>query len=168
MIGTNLPYNVENAKKIELIGDILEIIYTETLREEEGGTYSPYAGAAFNPSMGEWNILYTFQTNAKQQDAMIKRANDEFTNLLNNGAPEAAFNKAKEAMIKQLDINERSNKYWDSNIMLLARGIDNVTGERAAIEGITLQGLNDFMKKLYDGKNFLQVVMEGVEETVAN
>lgn len=168
VIGTNLPYNVENAKKIELIGDILEIIYTETLREEEGGTYSPYAGAAFNPSMGEWNILYTFQTNAKQQDAMIKRANDEFTNLLNNGAPEAAFNKAKEAMLKQLDINERSNKYWDSNIMLLARGIDNVTGERAAIEGITLQGLNDFMKKLYDGKNFLQVVMEGVEETAAN
>jgi zinc protease len=164
VIGTELPYSVENDQKVSLIGDILEIIYTETLREEEGGTYSPYAGGSFNPYTGEWNIMYVFQTNAAQQDGMIKRANEEFNNLLQNGAPEAAFNKAKEAMIKQLEINERTNRYWSEAVLSNSYGVDIVSGERAAIEGITLEGLNAFMKNLYDGKNFLQVVMVGVEE----
>lgn len=161
--GTNLAMNIDNDVKMSMVGDILDMIYVETLREEEGGTYGASVGAQLNPNDGKWMILYYFQTNADQQAALIKRADDELRNLLANGAKEEHFNKVKEAMLKQLDINERTNGYWTNGILSALRGFDTVTGHREAIEKVTLSDLNEFMKNLYDGKNRIQVIMEGVQ-----
>ncbi len=157
-----LPFSVENNIKVTLMGDILEMIYTETLREEEGGTYGASVAGNMNPNDNTWFLLYYFITNKDQQDQLISRAQKEFEELLQNGADEEKFQKVKEAMLKQLDINERSNAYWDSNLMSYLRGFDYITGYRQAIENITLADLNAFMKSVYDGKNRVQVVMEGI------
>ncbi len=161
----NLKYSIENSVKVEAIGDILDIIYTETLREEEGGTYSPQAFANFNPWTNYWSINYWFQTNSDIQEKLIKRANDEFTSLLNDGTDAVKFNKVKEAMVKQYEINIRTNKYWDQNLQNYELGIDEITNHKAAIDDMTLEGLNGFMKNLYNGKNRLNFVMTGVPIT---
>lgn len=159
----NIPYNIENSVKVELVGDILGNVFTETLREEEGGTYSPYAGAGISPYTGQWQILYNFETNKDMQAKLIERADAELKKLLEQGASADAFKKVKEAALKQYENNVRTNSYWDNNLLLIERGIDNVTGHRAAIENVTLEDINAFMKKLNTGKNRIQVIMEGVE-----
>lgn len=161
--GTNIPYSIENSVKISAIGQILRMIYTETLREEMGGTYSPYAGAALNSTTGEWMILYTYQTNAEMLGKMEERANAEFLKLLNEGASEKDFNKVKEATLKQYEISVRNNGYWTNNLLFLEKGIDDITNHKSAIENLTLDELNKFMKDLYNGKNRIEVIMEGVE-----
>ena len=161
-VDNNLPFNAANDAKVSLLGDVLGNVFTETLREEEGGTYSPSASAGMNPNTGEWNIVYYFITNADQQEKLIGRAHDELIKLLQNGTNEANFNKVKEAAIKQLEIAERNNRYWDSMIMSYLRGFDYITGSREALENLTLAEFNEFMKNLYNGKNRIQVVMEGV------
>lgn len=163
--GTNLPYNIENNIKVDLVGDIMSNVYTETLREEEGGTYSPYAYASLNPYTGLWTLVSIFQTNADVQDKLIKRSYDETMKVLNEGAKEADFNKVREAMMKQYEINVRTNSYWANNLLMFERGFDDITGHKAAIENLTLSDFNKFMKTLYNGQNFIKVVMEGVEET---
>ena len=80
-----------------MIGALLRNVYTETLREEEGGTYSPHAFAYMSPVTGEWNLVYTFSTNQAQQERMISRANEELLKLLENGTNAENFNKVKEA-----------------------------------------------------------------------
>lgn len=160
----NIPYSVENAIKIRLIGNVLSNIFTDTLREEEGGTYSPYAYASLNPYFNKWDIVYVFQTNDKQQDKLMARAEEELNKLLANGSDEEHFNKAKEAMMKQYEINVRSNKYWNNNLMLFERGFDAISNNKSAIENLTLADFNAFMKGLYNGNNRLQVIMQGVEE----
>lgn len=162
--GYNLPYSIENSVKIELLGDILSNVYTETLREEEGGTYSPYAGGGMNPWTNQWTITSVIQTNDQVQDKLLKRADEEFNKLLKNGADEAAFNRAREAMLKQYDIQVRRNNYWLNNLMLNERGIDDITNHKAAIENLTLADFNKFISTLYDGKNRIQIVMTGVAE----
>lgn len=163
--GNNVDYNIGNYIKIDLIGDILSNIFTETLREEEGGTYSPYAYGTFNPFTGTWQIIYVFQTNDKMQDKLIARANEELLKLLSKGADESNFNKVKEAALKQYEINVRTNAYWKNNLQRLELGYDDITNHKAAIENLTLGEFNKFMSSLYDGKNHIQVVMQGVEET---
>ena len=160
----NLPYTLKNVLMVELVGDILDNIFTDTLREEEGGTYSPSAGAIYSEDKGEWNILYTFSTNADQQAKLIARANDELINLLNNGADETNFNKAKEAMIKQYEINSRKNAYWKNVIAQQLRFPDTeiINNYTETLQGITLDQFNAFMKNLYNGQNRIQVIMEGV------
>lgn len=160
---TNIPYSIENAVKLSTIGQILRMVYTETLREEMGGTYSPAAGAVFNPYTGQWMIIYTYETNADMLGKMEERANAELLKLLNEGASEKDFNKVKEATMKQYEINVRNNGYWENNLLNLERGFDDITNHKAAIENLTLEDLNKFMKNLYNGKNRIEVIMEGIE-----
>lgn len=161
----NLPYTVENDIMVDLAGDIIDNIYVDTLREEEGGTYSPSAGAFYNPNNGEWNIIYTFTTNADQQAKLIERADSELLKLLNQGADEANFNKAKEAMIKQFEINSRKNAFWTELLQTQKRfpDADFVNTYEETLRGITLQQFNSFLKNLYNGNNRIQVIMEGVQ-----
>ena len=158
-----MQYTLQNDIMVELLGDILSNIYTDTLREEEGGTYSPYATANYNPVTEEWNVLYLFYTNAEQQEKLIGRADEEFMKLLKNGADEVNFNKAKEAMIKQYEINSRKNSYWQNVLGTQLRfpQADIVNGYESALKGITLKEFNTFLKNLYNGKNRIQVIMEG-------
>ncbi len=160
----NVAYNPTNDAMVSMVGDILDNNYTATLREEEGGTYGASVGAYINPNTGYWSLIYFFQTNKEMQDKLIARADAEFLKLLNEGANQEEFTKVKEAMLKQLDIQERTNRYWSSNILSYLRGFDTITGAREAIEKITLADLNKFMKTLYNGKNRTQIIMEGVTE----
>ncbi len=161
---TNVAYNPKNSVMIDLLGDALSNVFTETLREEEGGTYSPYAYARLNPYTGQWALVYVFQTNKDMQQKLEKRANDELMKLLKEGIKEDNFQKVKGAALSQYDINVRTNAYWDSELMMLDRGIDDITGAREAIADLTLAEMNAFLKNLYNGKNRIQVVLEGTEE----
>ncbi len=115
--GRNEKYSIEKSVMVDLLGDILSNRYTETLREEEGGTYSPYAYGTFNPYTNTWQIISVIQTNSDVRDKMISRANEEFAKILKNGAAEADFNKVREAALKQYEIAERTNNYWGSNLI---------------------------------------------------
>lgn len=162
--GDNLVYNVDNEVKISLFGQILRMIFTDTLREEEGGTYSPYASANMNPYNNKWMLMYQFQTNAEMQDRLRTRADEEMLKLLNEGASEDHFARGREAQLKQYDIQVRTNKYWENKLMLKLRGHDDIADHKAAIENLTRDGFNSFLKNLYNGKNRIQVMMQGVAQ----
>lgn len=162
--GTNVPFNIENSCKIDLVGDILDIIYTETLREEEGGTYSPSAFGSMNPFTGRWNLGYWFQTNSDVQAKLQARAEKELNDLLKNGAKADHFNKVREAALKQYEINVRTNSYWTNGLLDYLLGVDIITNHKAALDNMTLEGLNSFMKQLNVEKNRLDFVMTGVPE----
>lgn len=156
-----VDYTIENDVKVSLIGDVLEDIYTNTLREEEGGTYSPGAYAYLSPMDNRGVLIYTFQTNSEMEQKLVKRAQDELNSLLANGATEEQFNKAKEAALKQYENNVRTNKYWDNALTMWVRGWNTITNHEAAIKNLTLADFNSFMKNFYDGQNRIQVIMEG-------
>jgi len=158
----NIEYNIENAVKIDLIGDILGNIYTRTLREEEGGAYSPYGGANLSLLTGCWNIIYQVQTNEEKMDVIIRRANEELLKLLKEGASESDFNIVREAALNQYNINCKKNGYWLGNLgTYYVQGYDVITNNESAIKNLTVKELNDFMKTLYNGKNCVKIEMIG-------
>ncbi|MCM1475128.1 MAG: insulinase family protein [Muribaculaceae bacterium] len=164
IMGSNVAYNVKNYIMIDMIGDLLDMNYVETLREEEGGTYGAQCGSTINPNTKQWVVLYSFQTNPEQQKSLRDRAWRELMELLGGDAKQDHFNKVKEAAIKQLDIKERNNKWWSNQLFAYLRGYDMLTGYRQTLEGMTLPELNKFMKKLYKGQNHVEVVMNGSPE----
>lgn len=152
---------IENAVKVQLAGNLLSNIYTETLREEEGGTYSPFASANLSYLNKQWMIQIVFQTNSDIQAKLIKRSHDELIKLITNGATAEQFNKVKEAAAKQYDINVKTNGYWLGAIQSLAQGYNRITNNASAINNLTLDEFNSFLKTLNVDENHIQVVMEG-------
>jgi zinc protease len=161
---TSDPYSIYDDVKISLAGEILGNIYTRTIREEEGGAYSPYAYGMVNPTTKRWSIISVIQTNAEQQDKMLEIANREIQNLLKNGASEEDFNKVKGAALNQYDINVRKNQYWDNRLTSYELGRDMITNHKDAIESLTLADFNAWLSKCYSGKDAITVIMTGVNE----
>lgn len=160
--GTNVPYSAENEAKVALIGEILGNIYTNTIREEEGGAYSPGAVSYLDPVLGEWIVLSVIQTNADQQKRVLEIADEQIAKLLKEGASAEDFNKVKEAAINQYKIKLRKNSFWRQVLSRYDLGYDIYTGGLEALENLTLDEFNAFIQNLYDGKNAINVMMEGV------
>ncbi len=164
--GNNVEFNLKNDIMLDMMSQILNMIYTRTLREEIGGTYGAHSFADINPNLNQWSVLYLFNTNDEKRDIMIERAHAEFINLLEKGAQTEDFSKVKEATAKQCDIQERKNNFWYSYLPLADRGYDMITGRQEAIANTTIEDLNEFMKtKILPEvkKNRIQTIMVGIE-----
>lgn len=158
----NIAYSIENEVKLSLLSDVLDIVYTNTLREEEGGTYSPATQAMINPFNNEWTVLYMFVTGDDSKEKLCKRAHEEFLKLLAEGTNEENFNKVKDAALNQYQINSKNNSYWQEAIYQNEMGQDVATNHEAAIKNLTLEEFNVFIKNLYNGNNRMQVIMNGI------
>ena len=158
----NIAYSIENEVKLSLLSDVLDIVYTNTLREEEGGTYSPATQAMINPFNNEWTVLYMFVTGDDSKEKLCKRAHEEFLKLLAEGTNEENFKKVKDAALNQYQINSKNNSYWQEAIYQNEMGQDVATNHEAAIKNLTLEEFNAFIKNLYNGNNRMQVIMNGI------
>ncbi len=159
--GSNLEWNVKNSIMIDLMGDVLDMVFVETLREDEGGTYGAQVSAFYNFSNNIWQLLYAYQTAEDKLDRLEQRADKELESLLNNGAKADHFNKVKEAAIKQYEINSKTNSYWEGAIMSAERGANTYAGYIDTLQSLTLDEFNKFLKNVYDGKNHIEVIMVG-------
>ncbi|MBD5203861.1 MAG: insulinase family protein [Bacteroidales bacterium] len=159
-LGNNLEYNTANNINTILFAEILNMIYTETLREEEGGTYGAGVGASINPNDQIWQLDVTYQTNKDQYKTLMERSEVELKKLLNEGAPAEKFNRVKENIIKQYEEALRSNRYWSNTIFNMERGFDGFTGYGEYIKNLTLNDFNTWLKSLYDGKYEIEVVLD--------
>ena len=160
--GNNVSDQIENQVKVSLIGDILSLIYTEILREKEGGVYTPQVYSTYDLANGKWNLIYFLQTNEEQSPQMLELAEKLFLNLLQKGATPEQFQRVKEAQLSQYNNMVQSNAYWHNNIRLYhIFGKDFITDHKAAIENLSLNDFNNFLQNLYDGKNRIQVNMHG-------
>ncbi len=108
--GDNLNWDVKNSIMIDLMGDVLDMVFIETLREDEGGTYGASVSAFYNFSNNIWQLIYAYQTAEDKLERMEARADKELEDLLKNGAKVDHFNKVKEAAIKQYEINSKTNR----------------------------------------------------------
>lgn len=159
--GRNLKWNVKNSIMVDLMGDVLDMVFLESLREDEGGTYGASVSASYNFSNNIWTLLYIYKTAEDKLDRLEARADKEFANLLSKGAKADHFNKVKEAAIKQYEINSKTNSYWTSSIMNSERGANTYAGYIETLQGLTLGEFNKFLKSVYDGKNIVEVIMVG-------
>ncbi|MDE6330289.1 MAG: insulinase family protein [Muribaculaceae bacterium] len=158
---SNLEYNLRNDVMLGLLADVLDNKFTTTLREEEGGTYGAQVGANMIPCSGQWQLIYMFQTNGEMAQRLIERAHKETLELLADGTDATEFSKVKEAAIAQCDILARDNDYWLQGLMSVERGYNLLSGKKALLESITLEEFNAYIKDVYNGKNRLQVILDG-------
>lgn len=162
MVSKKTKYSVAEEINIELAGDILDILFTEIIREKEGAAYSPGAVGYYNFVEGKWVLISSIQTNADQKARVLELEAELRTNLFKNGATADHFNKVKGAALNQYDINVRKNSEWMSWIIDAELGHNTYLNRKATIENLTLEQFNAWMRKAYSDKNMITVIMTGV------
>lgn len=157
----NCPYNLKNNILASIVGQVLDLIYTENVREKEGGTYGVSVYGALNKYPKEQAVLQiVFDTDPSKKDKMVEIVFNEIGNFVKNGPSATDLNKVKEFMLKKHKEDAKENGYW-VNVMdeYLFNGADMNTGYENVVNSITAKDVQDFAKKLFDQNNRIEVIM---------
>jgi zinc protease len=160
----DMHYNLENIVKMSVLSQILDLVYTERIREEEGGTYGVAVhGEVSSYPTGRFSLMIYFDTNPDLRDKLIAKIHDEFRKIAQEGPSETNVNKVKEYMLKKHTEDLRENRYWlkvlDDNSFY---GIDNLSDYVAIVNAITPASIRAFAGDIVSKGNNTEVVMTGI------
>jgi len=153
-------YNVQNDVLNDAISYILDMVYTETLREEEGGTYgaSSAADSRKNPE-GRYLMQVAFTCKPAMADKLIALAKKGLQDLADNGPTDDQYNRTMENLKKNLPESRISNSYWLSCIAnYMNNGINFDNDKELAIANITKEKIQNMAKALVSSGNYVEVV----------
>lgn len=156
-------YTVENLIMADMMKQVFDMVFTKTIREEEGGTYGVGVNMNMNFTPEEFfTFLFGFDTDVTLKEKLLKRAHLEINNVIEKGVDPADFAKISEFMQKNYTQNLRENKYWLSVITnRFVLGKDLHTTYEAALKSITPAKLQAFIKAAVNQGNQLEVIMNG-------
>ncbi|MDD6669794.1 MAG: insulinase family protein [Bacteroidales bacterium] len=155
------PYSVENAVLLEAANYILDMTYTETLREEEGGTYGAGVVANCNDKPKERHrLLVTFDTNVQQAPRLLELVREGINGILEKGITDDQFSKTVENLKKNIPEKHISNSYWSKVLKIAAEdGYDYDAQYQAAVDGITKDKIVKALKTIIDAGNELEFMI---------
>ena len=158
-------YTSQNDIMMSMLAQVLDIVYTEKIREQEGGSYgvSVYGNTAKYPKE-ESSLQIVFQTDPAKKDKLIKIVFDEIDNISKVGPSETNLAKVKEYMLKKYKENIKENSYWVGCIdEYLYTGLDMDANYEAIVNKVTISDLQKFAKNMFSQKNQVEVTMTSPE-----
>ncbi len=155
------PFTFEAEVSSAALSYILNMVYTATLREEEGGTYGASAADAVNQAPVNARLLQVAcQTNEDQADALRALAIKGLREIAENGPTADMYDKAVKNLEKNIPENKLRNSYWlgaiRSNVLY---GTDRVDSYEAAVKALTPEKVKQAAADYLNSGNFIEVVM---------
>ncbi len=164
----NVGFNptVENRFYLSSLDYILQMLYTDTLREEEGGTYGASTQNDFQRVPVPGCIMYVvFDTNKEQAASLEELAKKGMKEIAEGKISDDYFNRTVEYFKAQLPQQRISNGYWRNNLEGFYRFGENKDVElEAAINGLTKEKISAIAKQLVESGNYTTVVMSPAEK----
>lgn len=159
-------YNQKNNVLMSMTSQILNLIYTEKVREDEGGTYGVYVGGNLSKYPKETAFLQiVFDTAPEKKDRLMQIIFAEAENLGKTGPSAENLNKVKEFMLKKHKEDLKENRYWLGNIdEYLFTGVDMTKDYENLVNSITAKDIQNFANELLKQKNQVEVSMISPEK----
>jgi len=154
--------SLKNRVEADMLGQILSSRYTETMREEEGGTYSPGASMAVSIAKQERVLQIMFDTNAEQRERLSEIAIEEIEKIAADGPSDVDFNKVKEYMLKKYREGLEENGFWLGLMNNWYQyGMDNRPYPEA-VNAITKNDIRVLAAQMLENGKLINVTMNGI------
>ena len=156
-----MTFNLENNVKIDAIGQILSQIYLATIREQESAAYTCASAGSFDLRSAKPTVRLLGvsqgnpEKNARAVELLYKGFNDNMKQIDTD-----AMQKVKEYMLKQADVDAKSNNHW-VNVLTNWKdyGIDLQTNYKKVVEGLTAESLQKFMQQINASGDQMECIM---------
>ena len=155
----DMEYNLYNDIYMEVLSDVLDIVYTKSIREEQGGTYGVgVMGQVNNRPEDNFMFYIVFDTNDEVYATLMDIAKAGLKDVAENGPRQEDLSKVLENKLKKRVEELQENRFWINTIVSAERdNIDFVTEYENIINGITVESVADFAKQIVNG-NLKEVV----------
>lgn len=167
LIKNDMEYSLKNSILMRAIGDILQLRYTESLREEEGGTYGARArGSLSRRPTQEGTISVSFDCNPELAEKLIGIVHKEIENLKNGDIQQADLDKTLTNFLKSREESKNYNRYQMSllqNSVLEGYNMDDPKNYEDIVNSITIMDLKNTTEKLLENSKSYEIVFKPKE-----
>lgn len=158
-------YTLANDVKVNMVAQVLTMIYLEIIREEMGATYSVQCAGTTTSETKEFVFQTILPIKPETKDEVLKVINGSLENLGKSGIEAKYFDKVKEYMIKQYQDNQKLNAYWSS--VIESKETDHLDYKKDylnTVNSITAEELQKFVNDVVLKQNNRTVVVMTPEE----
>ena len=164
------PFTAKLDVTMDALKYILNMIYTDTLREEEGGTYGAQVTVNAGRQPENLDLLEVdFETNPESADHLRELAKSGFASIAKDGPTDDYFDKAVKNLQKQVPEDRVRNSYWMTGLeQWYFYGIDYIDAYESAIGDLKPQDIQNLAKALMESGNFIELIMRPEEKESNN
>lgn len=162
------PNTLRDRVTANIAGRILDMAYNRSIREELSAAYHAGATGGFEPNL-DGTMCYFIKGDAQLNPDKVDQAVPCFFDGMKKtiAAPNVDdMNKAKEILLKQADVDAKTNGYWMGTITKwLKYGIDFHSDYKTMVSATTPQIISDFLKNVILGSgNHAEIIMNATQE----
>lgn len=159
-------YSLENIYLMNSLKYIMDLVYTETIREDEGASYGVGTdGNVQNHPKEREVFVLQFDTDPARADKMIQLAVAGLEGIAKNGPTPEQFRKAQENFLKNIPESRINNSYWSNCLYEYYKdGFDSDTELENVINNLTAEKVQKFASNLLNQNNAVKVVMSPKEK----
>ena len=150
ILNGEMEYNYHNQLYMKALSDIMDIVYTKTIREEEGGTYGVgVMGQLTKIPSNSYLFLIAFDTNDDIYQKLINKVYEGLEDVATNGPRQEDLNKVVENLYKKRAENLEENSFHTSAIKTLVDdGINIIAEYDEIVKSMTVESIADFTKEI--------------------
>jgi len=165
IISGNCPFNLKNSLLMTMLSQIMDMVYTETIREKEGASYGVGTAGQLNCYPKEEAIFQiVFDTDPTKREKMEQIVMSELQKVAQEGPRPEHLAKVKEFLLKKHLENMKENGYWVNQLLdYYFSNIDMNTNYEKQVNEMTVEDVKNFTKALLDQGNIIEVTMTAKE-----
>ncbi|MBQ6199959.1 MAG: insulinase family protein [Prevotella sp.] len=161
----DLPFTLENSIKTDMVGQILDMVYTKEIREEASAAYTVFVMSSMsrNDFETEAQLLIYCPMKPEKGDTAITIMRDEVMALAKTCDADK-LQKVKEYMLKSHADQLKQNNYWMGSINNWRKwGIDFHTDYEKVVNAQTPESISAFVAEMLKAGNRAEIIMMPAE-----
>ena len=164
VIKNDMKHSLKNGLLMRALGDVLQLRYTESLREEEGGTYGAGTrGSLSRRPIQEATLGVNFDCNPDLAEKLISIVHKEIETIKNGGIQQADLDKTLANYLKEREESKNYNGYQMSlmkNFVLEGYNMNDSKNYEDIVNSITAKDLQDITNRLLTGAKSYEIVFK--------
>jgi zinc protease len=145
--------------------DVMRNVLRESMREDQGGVYGVgVSGSASKEPKEDFELTISFNAEPDQVDNLIATAKKDIDKMLENGPKEEDLVKVREVQRQERIKALKENNFWVNSLktyynfdldptQLLLENFEPY------VKGLTPEDVHQMAKKVFNAKNYIEVVM---------
>lgn len=163
-----MKYNLKNSIICSMLDQVMRMMYTESVREDEGGAYGvPVSAGLSRYPQEEATVQIQLRTAPEKREKMSTIIYQGVEDMVNNGPKEDFLQKVKEYMLRSYEEAVKQNGYWMGQMTNYALyGEDDDAIYVDTIKGITAADIQEVARQIFRSGNLFEVGMTSPMEDV--
>lgn len=165
VISGDCKYNLKNSLLMTMLSQTMDMVYTETIRENEGASYGVTSfGQISRYPKDEALFQIFFDTDPAKREKMEQIVMTELQKVAKEGPRPEHLAKVKEFLLKKHLENSKENAYWLGQLNeYYWYNTDMNTNYEKLVNELSVKDVKKFTKALLDQGNIIEVTMTAKE-----